>query len=354
MTIQIISFTENGIRLSKKVSEVLGTEETGLFTKCSCVSDEKLMSGVAYVETGIVEWTKAQMEKKHTLLFIGACGIAVRAIASGVVNKLKDSAVLVMDELGRYVIPVLSGHVGGANELAVRISGELGALPVITTATDVNGKFAVDLFAKRNGFFIENKEGIAKVSSKVLAGKDITIWVEEEWRVKENEVPAGIRLVTDAEQMPDVAISAEQPKNGTLLWLRPREYVLGMGCRRNKEEEKLNEFIEQQLKEKGIRKEQIYVLASIDRKEDEKCFLAWTRKNDVTFLTFTAEQLEEQTGSFSKSSFVKEQVGVDNVCERAALAGAGVNGILLHKKVAEDGMTIAVAKRDWSVNWDEK
>ena len=270
------------------------------------------------------------------------------------VNKLKDSAVLVMDELGRYVIPVLSGHVGGANELAVRISGELGALPVITTATDVNGKFAVDLFAKRNGFFIENKEGIAKVSSKVLAGKDITIWVEEEWRVKENEVPAGIRLVTDAEQMPDVAISAEQPKNGTLLWLRPREYVLGMGCRRNKEEEKLNEFIEQQLKEKGIRKEQIYVLASIDRKEDEKCFLAWTRKNDVTFLTFTAEQLEEQTGSFSKSSFVKEQVGVDNVCERAALAGAGVNGILLHKKVAEDGMTIAVAKRDWSVNWDEK
>lgn len=354
MAIQTISFTENGIRLSKKVSEILGTEETGLFTKCSCVSDEQLMSGVAYVESGIVEWTKAQMEEKHTLLFIGACGIAVRAIAPGVVNKLKDSAVLVMDEMGQYVIPVLSGHVGGANELAVRISVALGALPVITTATDLNRKFAVDLFAKRNGFFIANKEGIAKVSSKVLAGKDITVWVEESWRVKENEVPAGIRLVSETEQMPDVAITSEQPKNGALLWLRPREYVLGMGCRRDKEEEKLDKFIEQQLKEKGIRKEQIYALASIDRKKDEKCFLAWTRKNDVDFLTFTAEQLEGQTGSFSRSSFVKEQVGVDNVCERAALAGAGANGSLLYKKVAEDGMTIAIAKRDWSVNWDEQ
>ena len=354
MAIQIISFTENGIRLSKKVSEILGTEETGLFTKCSCVSDEQFMSGVAYVESSIGEWTKAQMEEKHTLLFIGACGIAVRAIAPGVVNKLKDSAVLVMDEMGQYVIPVLSGHVGGANELAVQISGALGALPVITTATDLNGKFAVDLFAKKNGLFIENKDGIAKVSSKILAGKDIIVWIEDVRRLRGTETPKGICLVDETEQMPDVAISVEKPKNNAMLWLRPKEYILGMGCRRGKEEEKIEDFIERQLLEKGIYKEQIYALASIDRKKDEEGFLAWSRKNNVAFLTFTAEYLEKQSGQFSASSFVKEQVGVDNVCERAALAGAGANGSLLYKKVAEDGMTIAIAKRDWSVSWDEQ
>ena len=105
---------------------------------------------IRYVEEGMGEWAGKQMAEKHTLLFIGACGIAVRAIAPYITDKLHDSAVLVMDEGGNYIIPILSGHVGGANEIAVKIAVEIGAVPVITTATDINGKFAVDLFAKRN------------------------------------------------------------------------------------------------------------------------------------------------------------------------------------------------------------
>ena len=126
-----------------------------------------------------------------------------------------------------------------------------------------------------------------------------------------------------------------------------------MGCRRGKEEECIAQFIEKSLQEAGIEKDRIYAFASIDKKKDEEGFLAWSRKARVRFLAFTAEQLEAQTGEFSASAFVKEQVGVDNVCERAALAAAGEKGRLIYKKHAEDGMTIAIAKREWSVNWDE-
>ena len=352
MGIQIISFTEKGLRLSKRLAAVLAAGDITVFSKCSTITEPELLQEVTRVEAGIGEWAKEQMERKHTLLFIGACGIAVRAVAPCVVNKLSDSPVLVMDENGQYVIPVLSGHVGGANELAMHISEAIEAEPVITTATDLNGTFAVDLFAKKNGFRIMNKEGIAKVSSKVLAGKKITVWMEDGHSMKGN-LPEGLSLVTEEKEMPDIAITVENPKNGAVLWLCPQEYVLGMGCRRGKEEECIAQFIEKSLQEAGIEKDRIYAFASIDKKKDEEGFLAWSRKARVRFLAFTAEQLEAQTGEFSASAFVKEQVGVDNVCERAALAAAGEKGRLIYKKHAEDGMTIAIAKREWSVNWDE-
>ena len=112
------------------------------------------------VQESVSVWAGEQMAAHHALVFVGACGIAVRAIAPWITDKLHDSPVLVMDEQGQYVIPLLSGHVGGANELAVRLAGELGAVPVITTATDLHGSFAVDLFAKRNDLWIHNREGL--------------------------------------------------------------------------------------------------------------------------------------------------------------------------------------------------
>lgn len=112
------------------------------------------------VQESVSVWAGEQMAAHHALVFVGACGIAVRAIAPWITDKLHDSPVLVMDEQGQYVIPLLSGHVGGANELAVRLAEELGAVPVITTATDLHGSFAVDLFAKRNDLWIHNRRGL--------------------------------------------------------------------------------------------------------------------------------------------------------------------------------------------------
>lgn len=355
MHYSIISFTKNGMILADRIAKQLKGEEISLYTKCSFAGEAENMNSAQYTEQSTGGWAKEQMEQKNILIFIGACGIAVRAIAPCITDKLHDSPVLVVDEKGRYVIPILSGHMGGANEIAVRIASAIGAVPVITTATDMNGRFAVDLFAKKNGLHIANKDGIAKVSSKVLAGKEITLSVEPGHLDENAEKPEGIRKVSyPPKQKVDILVTTEEKNPETLICLKPREYVIGMGCRMGKEAGRIESLIQRSIKEAGISKEQIYALASIDRKKDEEGFLAWSRKENIPFLTFTAGQLEEVGGNFHTSEFVKDRVGVDNVCERAALKACGSGGKLVYEKHAEDGMTIAIAKREWSITFDEK
>lgn len=434
MKVSIISFTLKGIELSLKIKKAFSgetEEDLCLYTKCShaekSLTERKLTEkdlaegGLSYVEQPLTEWTGEQMKKRRSLLFIGACGIAVRAIAPFLTDKLNDVPVLVMDEQGRFVIPVLAGHVGGANELAVSLAERMGSTPVITTATDLNHCFAVDLFARRNALHIVNKDGIAKVSSRILAGEEVTMAVEEGHfreeaqtlrgrRVsRKTNIPDGIRLVscipefhTDipivmTEVIEDIpAVSTESTMNvpavsaevttdapvvfsessagipgvtespvdilvapasygqGRLLTLRPKEYVIGIGCKRGKAAEQINQFVNRVLKESGISMEQVAAFVSIDRKKDEEGILWMSSHYGIPFVTYSAEELQQVEGTFHASEFVKSQVGVDNVCERAALRFSGPDGILITGKQAEDGITAAIVKRRWSVSFDEK
>lgn len=353
--LSIISFTEKGAHLSLKLLDMLSEEgeNVWLYTKCSKYRDGSINKRLRYVYSNTDEWAKVQMSAKNGLLFIGACGIAVRAIAPWVVNKLYDSPVLVMDELGTYVIPILSGHVGGANEIAVKIAEMTGSIPVITTATDLNKSFAVDIFAKKNYLYIENKNGIAKVSSKVLRGEKINIAIESHGYGHDSRFANQIKIVDFPPKQPvDVIITTGNCGYNADLVLRPREYVLGMGCKRDKEPEKIAGYIDQTLTALGISKNQVYAICSIDKKRDEAGFLQWSSLERIPFITYSAEELEDVEGDFEVSQFVKAQVGVDNVCERAALKGCGGGGELVYRKHASDGMTIAVAKRDWRVSFD--
>ena len=353
--LSIISFTEKGAHLSLKLLDMLSEEgeNAWLYTKCSKYRDGSINKRLRYVYSNTDEWAKVQMSAKNELLFIGACGIAVRAIAPWVVNKLYDSPVLVMDELGTYVIPILSGHVGGANEIAVKIAEMTGSIPVITTATDLNKSFAVDIFAKKNYLYIENKNGIAKVSSKVLRGEKINIAIESHGYGHDSRFTNQIKIVDFPPKQPvDVIITTGNCGYNADLVLRPREYVLGMGCKRDKEPEKIAGYIDQTLTALGISKNQVYAICSIDKKRDEAGFLQWSSLERIPFITYSAEELVDVEGDFEVSQFVKSQVGVDNVCERAALKGCGEGGELVYRKHASDGMTIAVAKRDWRVSFD--
>ena len=384
MKVSIISFTLKGIELSLKIKKAFSgetEEELCLYTKCShaekSLTERKLTeknlaekdlveSGLSYVEQPLTEWTGEQMKKRRSLLFIGACGIAVRAIAPFLTDKLNDVPVLVMDEQGRFVIPVLAGHVGGANELAVSLAERMGSTPVIATATDLNHCFAVDLFARRNALHIVNKDGIAKVSSRILAGEEVTMAVEEghfreeeagipgEKRLLEEiNVPEGIRLVS-TESLADVLVAPASYGQGRLLTLRPKEYVIGIGCKGGKAAEQIDHFVNRALKESGISMEQVAAFASIDRKKDEEGILWMSSHYGIPFVTYSAEELQQVEGTFHASEFVKSQVGVDNVCERAALRFSGPDGILITGKQAEDGITAAIVKRRWSVSFDEK
>mgnify|MGYP004458638121 FL=1 len=384
MKVSIISFTLRGIELSLKIKMAFSgetEEDLCLYTKCShaekSLTERKLTeknlaekdlveSGLSYVEQPLTEWTGEQMKEHRSLLFIGACGIAVRAIAPFLTNKLNDMPVLVMDEQGRFVIPILAGHVGGANELAISLAERMGSTPVITTATDLNHCFAVDLFARRNALHIVNKDGIAKVSSRILAGEEVTMAVEE-GHLREEEaqtlrgrrgsrktnIPDGIRLVS-TEAPVDILVAPASYGQGRLLTLRPKEYVIGIGCKRGKAAEQIDQFVHRVLKESGISMEQVAAFASIDRKKDEEGILWMSSHYGISFVTCSAEELQQVEGNFHASEFVKSQVGVDNVCERAALRFSGPDGILVTGKQAEDGITVAIAKRRWSVSFDEK
>ena len=131
--LRVVYFTENGKHIKEKLNNAFILEEKP--------DDMDLKS-----------WTKDCFSLHLPILFISSTGIAVRTIAPFLDNKLKDSPVIVVDELGKNVIPILSGHFGGANELAIEIAKVLEANPVITTATDINNLFAVDVFAKKMDF----------------------------------------------------------------------------------------------------------------------------------------------------------------------------------------------------------
>ena len=354
MRLSIISFTENGKQLSGRIAKLLEKKlEVELYAKYEAGIKDDTFSDILYVKTSVGDWAKERMQEKSALLFIGACGIAVRAVAPFLTDKLHDVPVLVMDEKGKYVIPILSGHMGGANDLANHIAERTGAEAVITTATDINKKFAVDLFAKRNSLYIANKDGISKVSSKVLAGKEITICIETGHEITCEET--GVQIVPyPPVGFVDVVVTSKDAVFDTSILLKPREYVIGIGCKRGKNVNEIDKFISKTINEMGISIMQIFALSSISQKRDEQGIIEWCRKEGISFLTYTAEELQEVNGNFTKSSFVKDQVGVDNVCERAAVKACGKDGKLIVPKVAENGMTIAIARREWKVCFDGK
>ena len=224
MRIKILYFTDKGKALAERLKAGLAEHDAVIVPKGVPLA---FVCGDAFADS-------------EALVFIGATGIAVRAIAPYVRDKLKDPPVIVMDENGSFVIPLLSGHVGGANSLAIEIAESIEAQPVITTATDVSRTFSVDVFAKENGLRIANRDGIAKVSSSALEGKPVTICIKD-YPPKE---PVDV-LIADEE-------AAEGLKDPAKIVLCPKRYAIGMGCRKGKAFEDLMAFAEEVLHENGI------------------------------------------------------------------------------------------------------
>ncbi len=293
MNLRLISFTDGGQKLARHLAEALG--------------------GTADRGVPAAEWTKEYFHTCDALIFVGAAGIAVRSIAPCLKNKTVDPAVVVVDEHGQYAIPILSGHLGGANDLARRISQICGAVPVITTSTDVNKKFAVDEWAKRQNCLLQEPDRILPVSSRILKGETIT--VTSDWPITGN-CPEGVALSENG--LVRLSLKAD---DSNALHLIPRIGVLGVGCKRNTSPELIGQVFKAFLTQNQLNGACITQVCSIDRKADEPGLLSFCRDHGWTLKTFSAEELAAVKGDFSSSAFVAETVGVDNVCERAAVLG---------------------------------
>ena len=241
-----------------------------------------------------------------------------------------------------FAVPLLSGHLGGANRLARRIGAVCGALPVITTATDANGVFAVDEWAVRQGCRVVDVPRIKNVSAKILAGG--TAVLRSPWPVK-GAPPQGVAVGGDAF---DFELTVHSADAGALR-LVPRVAVLGVGCKKETPARAIEQAFASLLAQSGLCAEAFYKVCSIDLKQDEPGLRAFCAAHGFAFETFSAAQLAAVKGSFSASGFVQSVTGVDNVCERSAVLGSG--GTLYHKKQAGGGVTMAVAMAPFAPDW---
>lgn len=345
MKISVICFTLNGANLCQNLIKALKIKEYDIkaFTLGSRVTQPEIEP----LKENLQEWTRRQFNNVDGLVFIGAAGIAVRAIAPFVKDKTKDPAVIVMDEGGAFVIPLLSGHIGGANELASEIASLMGSIPVITTATDSNHKFAVDLFAKRNHLYISRMDVAKEISAAVLNNE--VVGLNCDFPIL-GSVPDSLSSQKDC--VSGICISYMENKKPfkKTLNLIPKIITLGIGCRKGKTLDEIETVVFDRLRVNQISFHAVSNVASIDLKKDEEGLLEFCKKYDLKLTTYSAEQLEKAQGTYMESDYVKSVTGIGNVCERAARLGSN-NGTVIQKKYAENGVTVSIARKDWSVEF---
>lgn len=278
------------------------------------------------------------------MVFVGSVGIAVREIAPHVRDKATDPAVISIDELGRFSVPLLSGHIGGANALALDLANALGATPVITTATDINKKFSVDTWAARKGLVIASLSRAKAVSAAILE-QDVPL--KSDYPIVTN-LPGGVVLADSGDVGIRISVFKDEPYERTLR-LIPKVLHLGIGCRKGTPTEAIREAVERVLQEYNIDRRAIKCVASIDLKREEPGLLEFCAEQKLPVTFYTAEELKAVPGDFTPSEFVQSITGVDNVCERSALVGAKE---LIVRKTAMNGVTVALAAEHMEVRFE--
>ncbi len=326
MNIAIVSFTSQGAEIVNRIihntDDIFYTYKKG--------------------QQPLGQWVAHMFEICNALIFVGAAGIAVRLIKDCIVSKERDPAVIVVDELGKFTVPILSGHLGGANALALKISNCINSTPVITTATDLNNKFAVDLWAKENNCVIDDIGTIKHISAAVLENEKVGFY--SDFPV-EGELPDSLEISRQGDL--GICVSTDTTKKPFAVTLNviPKIVTLGVGSRRDIDFKVFESAIVDILERSKVSVKSISAVTSIELKKDEPSILMFAEKYDIPFVTYSAERLNALLGNFTASEFVKNTAGVDNVCERSAVLNS--KGRLILGKTTQNGVAAALAIGQW-------
>ncbi len=332
----VIAFTRRGCQLGQQLARALDGILWAPERYCAAFGASPYDS--------LQSWAAQRFEQTEPMVFVSAAGIAVRAIAPYVRDKFSDPPVVSVDEAGRFAIPLLSGHVGGANELALRIAEVTGAQAVISTATDVNGVFAVDRWAGKNQLCLVERAVAKEISAALLDGKTVGFFSELPW---EGALPPGLQGDSGELGIYIGSDPDECPFRRT-LHLIPRTITLGIGCKRGTEERKLEEIVTHTLQKARIDWRGVAEVATIDLKKEEIGLLQFCKNRHWPITFYSAEELRQVKGDFTSSSFVASVTGLDNICERAAVLSGGE---LILRKCAENGVTLAAARKPLTVRF---
>lgn len=339
MKVAVFAYSRQGCRTARKVMEFFAGNEIQAYTMARYEEE-----GFGALEKPSKTFYGPIFQWADAMVFVGSIGIAVREIAPHVKNKLIDPAVVSIDELGKFVVPLLSGHIGGANDLALRLAELLGSTPVITTATDINKKFSVDAWAARQGLVITNLTAAKTVSATIL---ERPVPICSDFPVVTN-LPAGTVAGETGEVGICISCEKKKPFAETLL-LVPPVLHLGIGCRRGTPAEQIRSAVDFVLQKHNIHPKAIKQVTSIDLKQNEEGLNAFCAEKKWPAIFYCAEELKAVEGEFIPSPCVLRVTGVDNVCERSAMIGAEQ---LLVRKTIHNSVTVAVAAEHWEVRFE--
>jgi cobalt-precorrin 5A hydrolase len=286
-----------------------------------------------------------------------ALGIVVRLLGPLATDKRRDPAVIVVDEAGRFAIPVLGGHGSGANALAGRVAEVLGATAVLTTASDAKALPAVDLIGRELGWRVEREENLTRAAAAVVRGEPVAVYQDagsgdwwrpfgawpphfhrldrlEDWRAVE---PSALLVISDRVEPDDL------PRDRTVVY-RPPTLVAGVGCKRGVPEAVIAGWVEGAFRAHGLAIGSLAAIATVSLKADEAGLIAFARSRGVPLLDFRPERLADVPGVERPSERVRSKIGIAGVSEPAALVASGASRLLVPKQ-AGPGVTVAVARR---------
>lgn len=341
--IAVVALTAGGAKLANKIAHRFRAE-VYLPVRLKEITDT--LTSVHYFDH--FDRCVEQVFVRHRqLIFIMATGIVVRKIAPLLVNKQVDPAVVVVDERANFVISLLSGHQGGANDLAHQVALISGATPVITTATDVCRKGAVDVLAKALQCSIYPVKRVKIFNRLLVENQRVNLYCQ--WPLPSHLNLKGLSLQPWSENIalepPSVIITNRLiPYHNEIIKLRPRNLVVGIGCRRGvtaKEVIAAIKFVFARYKLSLLSLKQI---ASVDIKQDEQGLLEATANLKVPIKFVTRTQINNLAGQYNESDIVRKKIGVGAVCEPSALIVSEQGRLIVTKHIL-GRVTVAVAEQ---------
>ena len=315
-------------------------------------------SGARYFDKS-AEALEANFRSYQGHIFIGAVGLVVRLIAPLLKSKKEDPAVVVLTQDGVYAVSLLSGHLGGANDLTLETARLVGAQAVISTATDVTGLPALEVLARNQGLEIEDFASLAAVSRCLVDGGRVPVYDPDghlwphlqPWVKHFDLVPSPPEAGSGPHLRVDYRPAADSPPEALLL--RPRVIALGLGCHRGIARRELEELIEGSLAEASLALKSVAVLASVETRAQEPALVELSRLMGRPLIIYSKEELS-RVKTPNPSGKVLERIGVASVCEAAAMLAARSNQLIISKRKSPRA-TLAAALFDWkSSDWAQE
>jgi cobalt-precorrin 5A hydrolase len=367
MKIALIAITKHGVEHARELKSKLAGAEFWVSEKQKALAPDADGNFAT-----IKDFTAEAWDRYDALVYHVSLGAVIRTVAPFLKGKDVDPAVVTVDDGKRFAISVLSGHVGGANELTEEVAAALGATPVVTTASDARATIPVDILGRELGWTLEDKANVTPVSAAVVNEKPIAFIQEcgeEKWWTRPTPLPKSIQVFTsiraaqkagpesnpgglfEAYLVVSDRATASLKEDLQDVWdkvviYRPKSLCLGMGCDAGTDLDEVWGLVDQTFAEAGFSTQSIRSIASIDLKSNEESLHQLSQKTGAELIFYTRDQLNGQGTISTPNPVVEKYTGAVGVSEPSAMLSAGVDSLVVTKKKSKRA-TLAVARKEF-------